>query len=90
MASCASRQLTAAASASRVTVKAEHRPLSPVQKEEPALVAGLEADRRRGRVLVDPARRTLAERGEGLERLAQVVEELQESARERKPEEQKS
>jgi molecular chaperone DnaK len=73
-----------------VTVKAEHLPLSPAQKEEArTLVEGLEAGPE-GEVeaLLARARRTLAERGEGLERLAEVVEELEEAVREENPAEQ--
>jgi molecular chaperone DnaK len=73
-----------------VTVKAEHLPLSPAQKEEArALVEGLEAaPEGETEALLARARRTLAERGEGLERLAEVVEELEEAIREENSAEQ--
>ncbi len=67
-----------------VTVKAEHMPLSPVQKQEARamverLVAGPGTE---VEALLARARRTLAERGEGLEHLAVVVEELEQAIRE--------
>jgi molecular chaperone DnaK len=67
-----------------VTVKAEHIPLSPAQKEEAqALVAALEQELagRDVAALLARARRMLSERGEGLDRLEEVVEELEEAVR---------
>ncbi|MBI4787025.1 MAG: Hsp70 family protein [Chloroflexi bacterium] len=62
-----------------VTVKAEHVPLSPAQKESArALIAGLDQEvEEQTAALLARARRALAERGKGLDRVAEVVEELE-------------
>ncbi|MBI5030137.1 MAG: Hsp70 family protein [Chloroflexi bacterium] len=73
-----------------VTVKAEHVPLSPAQKESArALIAGLDEEvEEHTAALLARARRALAERGEGLDRVGQVVVELEDAVREQRADDQ--
>jgi molecular chaperone DnaK len=73
-----------------VTVKAEHVPLSPAQKDSArALIAGLDEQvKEQTAALLARARRALAERGEGLERIEQVVAELEDAVSEENADEQ--
>jgi molecular chaperone DnaK len=73
-----------------VTVKAEHVPLSPAQKDSArALIAGLDEQvEEQTAALLARARRALTERGEGLERIEQVVAELEDAVSEENADEQ--
>lgn len=73
-----------------VTVKAEHVPLSPAQKESArALIAGLDQEvEEQTAALLARARRALTERGGDLGRVEQVVAELEEAVREQNADDQ--
>lgn len=73
-----------------LTVKAQHLPLSPAQKQAAReRVEGLEIDEAEQlQVLLARARRLLLERGAGLERLSDVVAELEEAMDAERTEEQ--
>jgi len=75
-----------------VTVKAEHLPLSPAQKEAAReLVEGLKVEPEGElEILLTKARRALLEREEGLERLSRVVAELEAAIHEGREQDQEN
>lgn len=75
-----------------ITVRAEHRALNPAQKEAARQwVEGLElAPEEQIEALLSRARRVLMKREEGLDRLAQMVEELEEALEDGRKEEQET